>query len=93
MSVPAVVAADAPAHHVRARLAPASAFASVRVAAAWAPIRVASAPEAKVVCSLPRGTELEVLAQRPGHRGLWFEVRCDGATRGWVHQNHLHRLR
>jgi hypothetical protein len=65
----------------------------VRVRAAWAPIRATTSADGRVVCSLPRGTELAVSQQAPGNHGRWFEVHCDTNTAGWVHENHLAWLR
>jgi hypothetical protein len=61
----------------------------VRVRARWAPVRAAAAPDAEVLCSLPRGTELSTFGERPGTRARWFSVRCDNQTLGWLHENFL----
>lgn len=65
---------------------------SVRVRARWAPVRADGDPAAKVLCSLPRGAQVAVFAERPGTHARWFEVRCDADTPGWVHENFLARV-
>jgi hypothetical protein len=65
----------------------------LRVRAGWAPVRAATAPDAEVVCSLARGTQLEALAQRPATHGRWFQVACDKHARGWVHENYVRTRR
>lgn len=60
---------------------------SVRVRARWAPVRTSGDPDAKVLCSLPRGAVVAVTAERPGTHLRWFAVRCDGDSEGWVHEN------
>jgi serine/threonine protein kinase len=66
---------------------------ALTVGADWAPVRSAPAPDASVVCSLPRGTALPVLDQHAymshGRIAHWFVIRCNAETTGWVHENHL----
>jgi hypothetical protein len=66
---------------------------SVRVRARWAPVRASGDPDARVLCSLPRGAVVAVTAERPGTHLRWFAVRCDGDIKGWVHENFLVRVR
>jgi hypothetical protein len=61
----------------------------VRIDAAWAPIRVGNDAASPVVCSLPRGTVLSVLAELPEAHARWFAVRCNGQAVGWVQESYL----
>jgi hypothetical protein len=63
------------------------------VRARWAPVRAAADPDAKVLCSVPRGALLSVSGQRPGTHARWFAVQCDAQTGGWVHENFLASVR
>jgi hypothetical protein len=84
-SAPTQGADNAPAAERRAT--------AVTVGASWAPVRSSPAPDASVVCSVPRGTALPVLDQQAymshGRLAHWFVIRCDADTTGWVHENHL----
>jgi hypothetical protein len=82
-SPPPVAASERPVSASRVK--------SVRVRARWAPVRASGDPEARVLCSLPRGAVVAVMAERPGTHARWFAVRCSGDIEGWVHENFLAR--
>jgi hypothetical protein len=60
---------------------------SVRIRARIAPVRAAPDADAKVVCSVKRGTVMHSFQQTPGSKARWFAVHCDKDSPGWVHEN------
>ncbi len=63
----------------------------VRVSAASAPVRIGNHAQAKVVCTLARGTVRSVLTVLPGAQGRWFAVHCEDQSVGWVHEQDVNK--